>query len=498
MSIINVDKIGPVGGGNTITVAAGIASYTGKINCPEFDNNPSFTGNVTIAGNLGVAGTITYEDVDRVDATGISTFREGFGVGPLTGIALTAYKDGSIRSSGIITASSFSGSGTNLTSIPSAQLTGALPAISGASLTGINTAFGSGTSVNTTGIGTFAGLDSTSGQIINKNIVINGNFQVNQRGTSANNGNGIYSTDRWGHYYGSTDVTTWTQRVQTTTPGPDAPAGEGHRQYFEVVKNVAGGTGAAGWSWFAYKIEAQDLACSGWDHKSATSYLTLSFWVRQSAASQLFYGALRTDDGTDYDYTFSYTADSTWRKISVTIPGNTNLTLNNDTGLGATLFFYQWLGTDATTSGHTLNTWATAAGANRCPDMASGWINSTAWFRIAGVQLEVGPVATPFEHKSYQDELARCQRYYFRDLDTDGTTDLSPGVYACTYQNNHKIAMIWLPVPMRITPTMTATWVNGTYNVAKSSNTRMEGYFSSSNSSNNPIHSTSIKCVAEL
>ena len=364
----------------------------------------NISGDATISGNLGVAGTVTYEDVDRVDATGISTFREGLNIGPLAGIALTAYKDGSIRTSGIITATTGSFSGT----VTANSFSG-----DGSSLTGVGASFAN-SSVNSSGIGTFAGLDSTSGQIINKNIVINGNFQVNQRGTSANNGNGIYSTDRWGHYYGSTDVTTWTQRVQTTTPGPDAPAGEGHRQYFEVVKNVAGGTGAAGWSWFAYKIEAQDLACSGWDHKSATSYLTLSFWVRQSAASQLFYGALRTDDGTDYDYTFSYTADSTWRKISVTIPGNTNLTLNNDTGLGATLFFYQWLGTDSTTSGHTLNTWASAAGANRCPDMASGWINSTAWFRIAGVQLEVGPVATPFEHRPYQDHLLACQRYYQR------------------------------------------------------------------------------------
>ena len=54
------------------------------------------TGNATISGNLGVAGTITYEDVARVDATGISTFREGFKLGPITGVALTAYNDGSI------------------------------------------------------------------------------------------------------------------------------------------------------------------------------------------------------------------------------------------------------------------------------------------------------------------------------------------------------------------------------------------------------------------
>ena len=77
----------------------------------------AFSSNVTISGNLGVAGTITYEDVARVDATGISTFREGFHLGPLAGVGLTAYKDGSIRTTGIITANTYYGSGANLTGI---------------------------------------------------------------------------------------------------------------------------------------------------------------------------------------------------------------------------------------------------------------------------------------------------------------------------------------------------------------------------------------------
>ena len=92
---------------STNAVLSGIVT-TGPLN----SSTGNFSSNVTISGNLGVAGTITYEDVARVDATGISTFREGFGVGPLAGIALTAYKDGSIRTVGIITASTF-GSDTN-------------------------------------------------------------------------------------------------------------------------------------------------------------------------------------------------------------------------------------------------------------------------------------------------------------------------------------------------------------------------------------------------
>ena len=96
--------------GNTSGTAGGL---TGSPNITVGTINAStgtFSGDVTISGDLGVAGTLTYEDVTRVDAVGLSTFREGFGVGPLAGIALTAYKDGSIRTTGIITASSFSGS----------------------------------------------------------------------------------------------------------------------------------------------------------------------------------------------------------------------------------------------------------------------------------------------------------------------------------------------------------------------------------------------------
>ena len=105
-SNLRVDTILPSSG-----TTLGIGTAGGTINFLG-NSNLTTSGDVTIGGNLGVGGTITYEDVARVDATGISTFREGYQVGPLTGIALTAYKDGSIRTTGIITASSF-GSDTN-------------------------------------------------------------------------------------------------------------------------------------------------------------------------------------------------------------------------------------------------------------------------------------------------------------------------------------------------------------------------------------------------
>jgi len=95
-------------------VRAGVVTAT-SFSGPITGSTGTFGGDVTISGDLGVGGTITYEDVARVDATGISTFREGYHLGPLAGIALTAYKDGSIRTTGIITASSFVGDGSGLT-----------------------------------------------------------------------------------------------------------------------------------------------------------------------------------------------------------------------------------------------------------------------------------------------------------------------------------------------------------------------------------------------
>jgi len=119
-SEIRVNQIQNRSGLTTVTWNDEGLNVVGVVTATSFSgpitgSTGTFGGDVTISGDLGVGGTITYEDVARVDATGISTFREGYQVGPLTGIALTAYKDGSIRTTGIITASSFVGDGSGLT-----------------------------------------------------------------------------------------------------------------------------------------------------------------------------------------------------------------------------------------------------------------------------------------------------------------------------------------------------------------------------------------------
>ena len=151
------DSSGQVGIGSTIPHATlnvgGDGVFTGIVTAAKFSgpfDSLDVSGDVTIDGDLGVGGTITYEDVSRVDATGLSTFREGFKVGPLTGIALTAYKDGSVRTSGIITATNVSaassvtattyyGSGANLTGITAGQFFGNATGVSTSKNVGIAT-----------------------------------------------------------------------------------------------------------------------------------------------------------------------------------------------------------------------------------------------------------------------------------------------------------------------------------------------------------------------
>jgi len=451
MSILNVNKLGPVGGSSTITVAAGVASYTGKINCPEFDNNPSFTGNVTIAGNLGVAGTITYEDVARVDATGISTFREGYQVGPLTGIALTAYKDGSIRSTGIITASSFVGDVTGTAS----------------TATSASTAYALDSAANiTTGIVTATAFIPSVGQLSHRNLIINGAMTVAQYGASETSVDGIqgYTTvDRWKiGWAGANNIIEAHQHALTSSD--TGPWAKGFRNSYKLINGAQSSADAADEMHISYRLEAQDLANSGWNYTSSSSYITLSFWVKSSVAQE-FHGFLLTADGTAQLYSFSLGSLSanTWTKVTKTIPGNSNLQFDDNHGEGLLIRIALFRGTSKTGT-ITQNQWAAFNSNIRYPNYTSTWwTTNDAEFELTGVQLEVGSVATPFEHRSFGDELARCQRYCYEHLYPNANQYAS--IMLGGYYNSSRIyGSIKFPVTMRVPPTMVCSDIADAFN----------------------------------
>ena len=283
-----------------------------------------------------------------------------------------------------------------------------------------------------------------------KNKIINGAMLVAQRGTSSTT-SGYGTVDRFKVTYSGTNENP--TQAQVDVASGTTPYTSGFRKALKITNgNQTGGAGATDHIRIVNVIEGQDIANSGWNYKSASSFITLSFWVKSSVA-QNFYGFIRNTDGTMYQYPFetgSLTAD-TWTKITKTIPGNSNLTFDNDNGGAWELYIHQFAGTDETASGVTLNAWTTYSGTAKMPDFTSTWYTTDdATFEITGVQLEVGSVATDFEHRSFGQELALCQRYYYKHVDGNNL-DIGAGTY---YRANLCAFSIKFPVAMRTAPTL--------------------------------------------
>jgi len=290
----------------------------------------------------------------------------------------------------------------------------------------------------------------------NRNLIINGAMQVAQRGTSSTS-SGYYTVDRFTIIH-SAGVDESPTQAQVDVSSGTSPYTSGFRKALKVTNgNQTSGAVASAFIWIQTIIEAQDIANSGWNYTSSSSNITLSFWIKSSVA-QDFKGYLRSRDGTNYEYPFAtgtLTAD-TWTKITKTIPGNSNLTFNNDNEAGLEINLLAFLGTDRTDSGATENAWSTFNSAARTKDNTSTWYTTNdATLEVTGYQLEVGSVATDFEHRSFAQELTLCQRYCYVLIRHDGsmTGAFSLGGTGSFYTSNNVYMSTNFPVTMRATPT---------------------------------------------
>ena len=246
----------------------------------------------------------------------------------------------------------------------------------------------------------------------NRNLIINGAMQVAQRGTSSTSA-GYGTVDRINFQYSGTDEAP--TQAQVDVASGTTPYTLGFRKAYKITNgNQTSGAGVNDFINFQIKLEAQDVANSGWNYTSSSSFITLSFYIKSSVA-QTFKGYLRAVDGTSQQYPFetgSLSAD-TWTKITKTVSGNSNIQIDNDNGVGFQINIGAFWGTSYSANSVTEDAWSAFASSSRVKDSTSTWYTTNdATFEITGVQLEVGSVATDFEHRSFAEELIRCHRYF--------------------------------------------------------------------------------------
>ena len=235
-----------------------------------------------------------------------------------------------------------------------------------------------------------------------KNAIINGNFDVWQRGTSFPTlANTDYTADRFQYFKSGAVI----HNVNRSTLVPSY-AQSGVRSNYSLLADVstADASIAAGdYSLLNYTVEGYDYA------RIAGGDATLSFWVYASKTG--IHCISFRNDGTDRSYVAEYTVQAvdTWEKVELTIPlTETGGTWDYTNGKGLRIVFALAVGSTFHTTADAWQTGSFLSTANQVNETDSTANN----FRIAQVQLERGDVATNFEYKSIADELSRCQRYY--------------------------------------------------------------------------------------
>jgi hypothetical protein len=237
-----------------------------------------------------------------------------------------------------------------------------------------------------------------------RNRIINGDMRIDQRNNGASvtvSTSNEYTLDRWQAGATASSKFTVQQNAGSVTP----PAG--FTNYLGCTSSAATSLAAGDYYLVQQKVEGFNVSDLAWGTANASS-VTLSFWVRSSLTGT-FGGAIQNSAGNrSYPFTYSISSVNTWEKKAITISGDTSGTWLTTNGIGLYLLF--GLGVGSTFSG-TAGAWA---GSNFISATGATSVVGTngATFYITGVQLEAGSVATPFERRSYGQELALCQRYY--------------------------------------------------------------------------------------
>ena len=284
-----------------------------------------------------------------------------------------------------------------------------------------------------------------------RNLIINGKFEISQRGTTFTysgtaQDHTVYNSDRFTtQTFGSSFPSgNYLQITQDT----DVPTSEfKNSQKIEVLQDISWGSGPNG-VWTRQSIEGNNISHLGFGGANPSS-ITLSFWVKATKSGT--FSAVIKDSTSSVYYICPVTISSanTWQYVTKTIPGATTGTWNTDNTQGLQVVL-TWGMDSGWIAGTTTNEWASGN--------ISGTTTQTNFLTtdgdivwMTGLQLEVGKNATEFEHRSHGEELALCQRYYYRNNASEAYSRFALGIGSA---NVNAQIVVKHPVGMRTTPTV--------------------------------------------
>jgi hypothetical protein len=290
------------------------------------------------------------------------------------------------------------------------------------------------------------GVDSTV-NFGRRNMIINGAMQVAQRGTSATTtvDDSYLTVDRWQH-----NIMSGSDARFTMSQATDAPNGFNYSLKYETTTAEDNTGDTADGASVRQKIEKQDLVSLASGTSDAKPF-TISFWVKSNKTGTFTIFLQEYEDNSIMSRTYTINSANTWEYKTVNVPAITDTVITSDNSAGMQVFFGLSAGTSWTSGTPNPTAWASDVVANR---LAGHNVNiadtvGNTW-QITGLQLEVGDTATPFEHRSYGEELSLCQRYFQK---ISGGSDAF--VVAAKGQGSASIdASIPLTVPLRASPTM--------------------------------------------
>ena len=280
---------------------------------------------------------------------------------------------------------------------------------------------------------------------VNKNRLVNGSFAIDQRNAGASitpASGGGYSLDRWQYVFSQSSKFNIQQNAGSVTP----PVG--FKNYLGLTVAAAVTIGSSDYFYIGQKVEGFNAADLGWGTASAKT-VTLSFQVYSSLTGTFGGSFTNADNSRSYPFTYTISSANTWTTISVTVAGDTSGTWLTTNGIGISVIF--GLGLGSTYSG-TAGSWATADYRSATGAVSVVGTSGATWY-VTGTQLEQNTSATPFERRLYNQELANCQRYYWKSVQDTGNSN---GIGFCLgASTNASRIQVPLPTIMRTQPSVT-------------------------------------------